>query len=281
MAMFSPACMRHAILFTLCAAVLPATAEGAAERIEIKDGALTLRAMLYRPAGADRVPAVVALHGCGGLWTPSGQITSRFDEWGQRLMASGFAVLFPDSFGSRNLGSQCTNPKRSVRASRERVDDANAARRWLQSQAWVNPDRVSLIGWSNGASTTLWTVNANGEKADKGAAFHSAVALYPGCRELYAKAWNTRIPTLLLVGGADDWTPPRPCQDMVAHTQAAKAPVTIITYPGAYHDFDGTSPVRVRKGRASSADGSGTVHIGSNEPARADVIKRVPQWLAQ
>ena len=42
--------------------------------------------------------------------------------------ASGFVVLFPDSFGSRGIGSQCRETNRMIHASRERVSDANAAR---------------------------------------------------------------------------------------------------------------------------------------------------------
>ena len=45
-------------------------------------------------------------------------------------------MLFPDSFGSRGLPSQCTVRERSVRTARERVTDAIAARHWLQGQTW-------------------------------------------------------------------------------------------------------------------------------------------------
>jgi dienelactone hydrolase len=277
--MVSSAFTRHAAaIFALCAATLAADSTGAAERILIKDGGITLRAMLYRPAaGKEPAPAVVALHGCGGLWTKSGRITERFDEWGERLMKAGFAVVFPDSFGSRNQGSQCSNAKRDIHSSRERVADAIAARRWLQSQPWVKPDRVSLIGWSNGATTTLYTIREKGSQPQP--AFHSAIALYPGCKTLQRLGWKSSVPTLLLLGGADDWTPAKPCQDMAAGAAGRKPEV--VTYPGAYHGFDGTSPVRERKGLAFTGDNSGTAHAGTNEPARADAIKRVPQWLSQ
>jgi dienelactone hydrolase len=57
---------------------------------------------------------------------------------------------------------------------------------------------------------------------------------------------------------------------------------SIITYPGAYHDFDRPNfPVRQRKGLAFTANGSGTAHLGTNEAARTDAITRVPQWLSQ
>lgn len=275
--------MRLLSALIACAAVFgAATGTVAAEQVEIKQGGTTLRGALYRPDGPGPSPAVVAMHGCGGLTGKSGAITARFQDWGERLQAAGFAVLFPDSFGSRGLGSQCTNRQRTVHASRERIDDANAARQWLQSQSWVTRDRVSLIGWSNGASATLYTV---GEKAGLPAAgpdFHSAVALYPGCRELQAAGWTPRMPILILSGLADDWTPAAPCQEMVAAARSRGAPVEIVTYPAAYHDFDvPNEPVRQSQGLAFSGNGSGMAHHGTDPAARADAIKRVPQWLAR
>ena len=67
---------------------------------------------------------------------PSAQL---YGEWAKLLVADGFVVLFPDSFGSRGLGSQCRVRETKVRASRERVADANAARRWLQSASLRAP----------------------------------------------------------------------------------------------------------------------------------------------
>jgi dienelactone hydrolase len=37
----------------------------------------------------------------------------------------------------------------------------------------------------------------------------------------------------------------------------------------------------VRSGYAFSSDGSGRIHTGSNPAARADALRRVPQWLAR
>ena len=99
--------------------------------------------------GSRALSRLVALHGCNGLRNSAGQLGTRYRDWGGRLVAQGFAVIYPDSFGSRGLGSQCAVRERRVRSSRERVADANAARRWLQEQSWVKADRVSLIGWSS------------------------------------------------------------------------------------------------------------------------------------
>src|SRR4051794_7013796 len=98
----------------------------ALEPVEIPHGDATLRGFVYRPEGPGPFPGIVALHGCRGLINRSGRITSQFSDWGDRLAAAGIAALFPDSFGSRGLTSQCRTHERRIRASRERVSDAYA-----------------------------------------------------------------------------------------------------------------------------------------------------------
>jgi dienelactone hydrolase len=274
--------MRFIPALIALAGVAAVTAAYASEQVEIKQGATTLRGTLFRPAGQGPFPAVVALHGCGGLVDRRTPITPRFQEWGDRLAAAGFAVLFPDSFSSRGLRSQCRVRERKVRASRERVDDANAARVWLQNQPWVTADHVSLVGWSNGATTALWAVRPQVAKKEDKPDFRSAAVFYPGCRLLDKVAWSARIPTLVLIGAADDWTPAKPCEQMVARARGRSALATIVSYPRAYHEFDRANyRVRERTGLAYTADGSGKAHLGTNNAARADAIKRVPEWLAR
>ena len=252
----------------------------AAEPVDIVDGSTSLRGVLYRPEGAGPFPSVVALHGCGGLINSSGKVVARFADWGDRLAAAGLAVVFPDSFASRDLGSQCRVRERKVRSARERVVDANAAKRWLQGQGWSVKNRVSLMGWSSGAITTLWATRPRVTPRDGAPDFRSAVAFYPGCRRPGEAAWSARMPTLIMIGKADDWTPVAACEQMVAEARGRSARATLITYPGAYHDFDRPNyPLRMLSGLAYTPDGSGRAHVGTNAAARADALKRVPQWL--
>src|SRR5260370_24071912 len=104
-------------------------------------------------------------------------------------------VLFPESYGSRGLGSQCTVRTRPIRPDRERVADANASRRWLDQQPDVRADHISLLGWSNGGSSVLWTVRPQ-HKTDDKPDFRSAVALYPRFRPLRSTAWSAPRPNL-------------------------------------------------------------------------------------
>jgi len=269
-------------LCALAGAAVWATASAAAEKVDIPADGVTLHGTLYRPAGAGPFPAVVALHDCGGLEHRPATTAQLYGEWAKLLVAAGFVVLFPDSYGSRGLGSQCRVRETRVRASRERVADANAARRWLQAQDFVRPEHISLLGWSSGGIATLWTVRPNTAPHDGGADFRSAVAFYPGCRRLRETAWSTRIPTLILIGSADDWTPASTCQQMAAGARGRSARAEIIVYPGAHHEFDrANTPLRLRTGLVNTADPSGKAHGGTHPAARSDALKRVPQWLAR
>jgi dienelactone hydrolase len=273
--------MRLAAVLVVVASTFAGSA-GAAETVDIGESGGALRGVLFRPEGPGPFPGVVALHGCGGLINRTGKIVPRFADWGNRLSAAGLAVVFPDSFTSRGLAHQCRVRERKVRSARERVADAQAARRWLQTQSWTRKDRVSLLGWSNGAIASLWAVRASARPRDSMPDFRSAVAFYPGCRRLANAAWSARVPTLILIGRADDWTPAATCEQMVAGARGRSAHASIVVYPGAYHEFDRPDfPVRPLSGLAYSADGSGRAHVGTNHAAREDAIRRVTQWLSR
>jgi dienelactone hydrolase len=258
------------------------TAAAASEKVEIPAKDVTLDGTLYRPEGAGPFPAVVALHDCGGLVQRPATTTQLYAEWAKLLVADGFVVLFPDSFASRGIGAQCRVRDRKVHASRQRVADANASRRWLQMQAFVRADRISLLGWSNGGVAALWTVRPTAAPRDGGADFRSAVAFYPSCRRSRETAWSARIPTLILIGSADDWTPASACEQMVTGARGRSARVQIVVYPGAHHEFDrANSPLRLRTGLVNTVDPSGRAHGGTNPAARSDALRRVPQWLVR
>jgi dienelactone hydrolase len=239
---------------------------------------MTLQGALYVPKGSGPFPAIVALHGCAGLNGMNDEISPRHRDWGERLAAQGYVVLFPDSFTSRGLGSQCRNATRDVKPSRERVADALAALTFLAHQSNVDAKAISLLGWSNGASSVLYAV-AKKNAPSAGPDFARAIGFYPGCRvPLESGTWQTRMPLLILIGEADDWTPAAPCKDLVA---GAGAKARIVTYPDAYHDFDHPDlPVHTVDHLAFTATGSGVAHTGTNPAARADAINQVTNFLA-
>ncbi len=274
--------MRLTAVLIFLAVAIDSGAAGANESVEITDAGTTLRGVLFKPQGPGPFQGIVALHGCGGLLNGSGKVVRRFQDWGDRLSAAGVSVLFPDSFTTRGLSAQCRVRERNVRSARERVADAQVARRWLLGQDWIAKDRVSLMGWASGGAASLWAARPQAVPRDGAPDFRSVIAFYPGCRRLSQAAWSARIPTMILIGRADDWTPAAPCEQMVAGARGRSARASIMVYPGAYHEFDRPDySVRLLTGLAFSADGSGRAHVGTNQAAREDAIRKVSQFLAK
>src|SRR5262245_14322313 len=272
----------HCVIVT-SATALACAAGDAAETVTFPSKDVTLKAVLYRPSGSSQFPAVVALHGCAGLYEKGGSLSPRHVDWAGRLVAKGFMVLFPDSFGSRGADSQCKTSDRVTSPSRERVEDALAARAYLQPRTDVKADAISLLGWSNGGSTVLYAVQKSHQPKDGKPDFTEAVAFYPGCRAPTERGtWHTRLPLMILIGAADDWTPAEPCKSLADTARAAGEPVSITIYPDAYHDFDHPNlAVHVLEGLSFTGDGSGRAHTGTNTTARQDALSRVPAFLLQ
>jgi dienelactone hydrolase len=177
---------------------------------------VTLDGYLFLPEPYDaskRFPAVVFMHGCGGLLTRAGKIDSRETDWARRLSKQGYVVLAVDSFTTRNQGSECAGGG-PVRPQTQRPLDAYGALRYLQHRADVTPNRVALIGWSHGGGTVLFAIGPQGpaqhrpnqaqgtnEPEEPESDFRAAVAFYPGwCNDKaqHAADWNTTVPLLIL-----------------------------------------------------------------------------------
>jgi dienelactone hydrolase len=106
------------------------------ERVSVPGpNGVTFDAALVLPGGTQKAPPIVALHGCGGPFP------SRDGQWAVLLAKVGHAVLLPDSFGSRGLGSQCATKEREVTSTGLRRDDAIDATQWLAERyaAWPRP----------------------------------------------------------------------------------------------------------------------------------------------
>src|SRR5579871_3602595 len=249
--------------------------------IEIPSGTSALHAQLFKPEGNGPFPVVIALHGCGGLGSRSEPVQVRYRDWAEQLLKDGKAVLFPDSYGSRELGPQCHVKERRITARRERVADILVARQWLMQQDWVARDRISLLGWANGASALLWAVRPQLLLHRTEPDFRSAVAFYPDCRLSSRLGWSARVPTLVLIGANDDVSSPPACRQMVEGAHGRSALTRIVVYPSAYHDFDRANlPLRAIGSPPDAADPE-RGHVGTDTEARADSQKRVAEWLAR
>ena len=240
-----------------------------------------LHAQLYKPDGDGPFPVVIALHGCGGLAGHSEPVQARYREWAEQLLKAGNAVLLPDSYASRELGPQCRVKEHRILARRERVADIMASREWLVQQPWAARDRISLMGWANGASALLWAVRPQLPSRNIEPDFRSAIAFYPNCRISSGLGWSARVPTLLLIGAKDDVSSPPACRQMVDGARGRSALARIVVYPSAYHDFDRANFPLHAIGSTSDAGLPEKGHVGTDTEARADSQKRVAEWLAR
>lgn len=222
-------------------------------------------------------PAVVALHGCGGLYRRDGHtLDARYPSTVERLHALGYHVLLPDSFGSRGMPSVCSQRygTRSISIADRRADVLDALA-WLRSQPGVDDDRIALLGWSNGATTALSTMDAR--QAPPAPPLAAVVLFYPGCDRLQA-AEPAASAVLMQLGGADDWTPPEPCERLAHRWQAEGHSVALDVYPGAYHGFDADTPVRFRADVPNGRNAAG-VHQGGNPAAARAAQARLAEFL--
>ena len=271
------------VLLTFFAAASAADAAplAAPHQVDIPSGDSILHAQLYKPEGQGPFPVVIALHGCGGLAGRSEPVLSRYRDWAEQLLRGGQAVLLPDSYGSRELGPQCRANEHKIHARRERVEDIMASRQWLVQQPWAAHDRISLLGWANGASALLWAVRPQLSSRSVEPDFRSAVAFYPDCRISAGLGWSARVPTLLLIGAKDDVSSPPACRQMIDGARGRSALTRIEVYPGALHDFDRANLPLHAIGAGADAALPERGHIGTDAEAREDSQKRVAEWLAR
>ena len=150
----------------------------------------------------------------------------------------------------------------------------------MARRSGVDPQRVGLLGWSNGGSTVLATTNLRHRDvaaAQTQPAF--AVAFYPGCEADLKRGYEAAAPLLMLVGQADDWTPPGPCRALAR--EASGPTPEIEAYAGAYHGFDSDAPVRVRNDVPNGVNPGQGVHVGGNGAAWRASQVRLLKFLAE
>jgi dienelactone hydrolase len=240
-----------------------------------------ISAMLVRPAGEGPFPAVVQLHGCGGVEAQS-------YRWARWLADRGYVALIVDSFGPRDLKGDCRSSPDEPPIT-ARFDDAFGALRYLQSVPFVRPDRIGAMGWSQGGVYAITVVNGPSlERARaRGVAlpsvgFAAAIGIYPGgCSSLVSE--RVIRPLLVLIGGADDWTPAAKCEEMVTAMKSRGADVSIVIYPGVYHYFDVEGqPLTVRADVENDAKPGGHgATVGYRAAAAHDAQRRVEAFLGR
>ena len=205
--------------------------EGASRRL-LSGGLIRgdrIQGYLARPDGAGPFPAVVGLHGCAGMHDTTRQ------RLADQLVGWGYVVLLVDSYATRGIEHACTSAALAIFL--ERIPDAYGALVFLAGQTFVDPQRVAVVGFSAGSWVTLSVAETNSfeQFVPRGnLRFRAAAAFYPPCQQA---AGRPGIPTLILIGALDDWTPAADCSSKIAGWGNDGPPVELVVYPGAHHGF--------------------------------------------
>jgi len=200
-------------------------------------------------------PAVVILHGCSGVFSysdPTKGIANIYKEWSTKLTDLDYIVILVDSFSARAAEqNQCNNGSDGTSEVSERPYDVLAAFDYITTnsklEGMINPNKVGLMGWSHGGSTTLSslsTVNYKGEANKK--IFQVGISFYPGCG-LYSNfggiSTSTWVPNTLLFifhGSIDPLYTRGYCDTRIKNALAIDSTITLEmnVYDGAQHSFD-------------------------------------------
>jgi dienelactone hydrolase len=224
----------------------------------VNDQGITLTGWLFKPSGSGPFSAVVMMHGCAGTYSygnPSKGLSKHFREWGDRLVSAGYVGLMVDSFTPRGVSqNQCG--KNQVSEVTDRPKDAYAALKYLASRSDMSAGKIGLLGWSNGGSSVMSTMDATNFNATNN--FKVAISFYPGCgldnafSGLSKSTWKPYAPLAILHGSADTVVNVGHCTTRVSKAQAQGATsLTLTIFPNAHHSFD--QAVKV-EGKYTQAD---------------------------
>ena len=221
--------------------------------------------LYYRMLSPPRVPGKrypVYLYVYGG---PHGQQVT--DAWysalplHEALVDKGWIVFTIDNRGTNRRGTRFENAVYRSMGDAE-VQDQLAGVEWLKKQAFVDPKKIAVQGWSYGGYMTLKLL----EKAP--GTFAAGVAVAPVTKwELYDTAYTERFlgnpavdprpyqtsnaledavkiedPLLLVHGMSDDNVVFQNSTELYARLQQAKRPFEMMAYPGATHAIAGEGP---------------------------------------
>ncbi len=241
----------------------------------------TAVATLYLPptsgavARPRSVPAVVLLHGAGGV------LAAREHTYGRQFDAMGAAALVVDVFGARRDRATGFTERLLEVTESMAIADAYAGLRFLAARPEVDPGRVALVGFSYGAMATMYALSAGvaALMAPGGERFAAHAAFYGPCIARFADPRTTGAPLLILYGTDDALIDPVRCEEFTADARRGGSRVDVIAYPGAVHQWDGGQPRHsigrlLNRCRLSVQEDGGVQDLRTGLPMSGPLLRR-------
>jgi dienelactone hydrolase len=236
---------------TLVVAMVPSLAHSQVARVEVhplpsvtltdqeflmgkREGAPVMVAGQLRipRQGTDRLPAVILVHGSGGV---SGYV----DDWAQWLNAMGVATFVLDSFAGRGLVSVGNDQGKLGRLAM--IVDTYRALELLANHLRIDASRIAVMGFSRGGQAALYSSMKRFQRMhlSGSTSFAAYIVFYPDCRTVYRDDEGVaNVPIRIFHGGADDYSPVDTCRVYVDRLRKAGKDVELKEYAGAQHAFD-------------------------------------------
>lgn len=200
-------------------------------------------ALRFPKLGPEKLPAVVLLHGSGGLGGSGGII----DEWSRELNEIGAATFAVDSFSGRGIVETVTDQTRLGRLNM--IIDAYRALDLLSKHSQIDATRIAVMGFSRGGQSSLYSSLTRFQKmhGPEGLEFAAHIGFYAPCGTTYRGDDAVMKPIRLLHGTADDYVPINPCRAFADRLSKAGRDVRLVEYPDAHHVFDAPAFKEPRK----------------------------------
>ncbi len=223
---------------------------------------------LPRP-GNDRLPAVVLIHGSGGV---SGFVL----DWEQDLNAMGVATFVLDSFTARGIVN--TNYDQSQLGMLTMIVDVYRALAVLARHPRIDPTRIAVMGFSKGGGAALYASLKRFQRlhGPVGQEFAAYIAFYPPCYMVFRDDEDVADkPIRIFHGSADDYVPVAPCRAYVARLKAKGQDAQLTEFAGAGHLFDGRAfktPLKLEKAQTprrcecAEAENGVIVNVKNKQP---------------
>ncbi len=223
-------------------AELQAGYDAAAEKVT-SGGLLVLP---QEASAANRVPAVVILHGSGGDWS------GRSVYLANRLARSGIAGFAVDTFVARNLRPTDDYFERLKKAPIfSQIIDAMEALRALQQHPFIDGDKIAVTGFSLGAAAALYTMFEQVAEPVLGAdgpRFSAYASFYAGCSFDFEDFRVEGSPVLLMMGEKDESMAVSRCEWLRNRLGEAGVTAQLKIYPGAAHGWEQPYPMHFVEG---------------------------------